>query len=404
VNLALGEAVPWGWLALKVKRVAHLRAGDAITADAIEPFGSYPVYGGNGLRGFTKAFTHDGEYVLVGRQGALCGNVVQVCGQFWASEHAIVCTPKLGQHVQWLGWALEAMNLNQYSQSAAQPGLAVDTIRDLLLPVPPGSEQQAIAEYLDRETARIDALVAKQRRLIELAQEERAAAVSERVLCGPPIPGAGAGALQGRFPGHWRVVPFRWLLNEIDDRSETGDELLLSVSQTRGVIPQSELGDRHQFAESYIGYKRCHAGDLVVNRMWVYYGALGVAPCDGLVSPDYAVFRASDPEVNVPLVAELLRTHAFIGEMTRRVRGIGVAFQGTVRKPRLHPRDLGLIAIPVPPLDEARRILEDIAALDIHFHRICTTAADMITLLTERRQALITAAVTGQFDVARVPA
>src|SRR5690606_9240454 len=89
-------SVPVEWQVLKLKRVARLQSGEFITSDAIEDDARYPVYGGNGRRGYTSAYTHEGEYALIGRQGALCGNINYANGKFWASEHAVVVYPQLG--------------------------------------------------------------------------------------------------------------------------------------------------------------------------------------------------------------------------------------------------------------------------------------------------------------------
>ena len=166
------------WPTVKLKRIVALRAGDGISADQITDEGEYPVYGGNGIRGYSSAFTHTGEHVLIGRQGALCGNVNRTSGRFWASEHAVVGAPVGSVDVRWLAALLESMNLNQYSQSAAQPGLSVDVIANLAVTVPPVAEQQAIANYLDRETARIDALIAAKQRMRTLRHEHESALVS----------------------------------------------------------------------------------------------------------------------------------------------------------------------------------------------------------------------------------
>ena len=104
--------IPAHWEPCAIKRLAHLQSGESITAESIESAGEYPVFGGGGLRGFTHAFTHDGFYALIGRQGALCGNVNYARGKFWASEHAIVVTPTKGIASDWLGEVLRAMNLN----------------------------------------------------------------------------------------------------------------------------------------------------------------------------------------------------------------------------------------------------------------------------------------------------
>ena len=176
----LGE-IPAHWVIMKLAFLASLKSGESITAVDIRADGPYAVYGGNGLRGYTDRFTHAGEYVLIGRQGALCGNINYSEGQFWPSEHAVVVTPREQAALRWLGELLRVMNLNQYSASAAQPGLAVDTIAALRVPVPPLTEQRAIEAVIGQESARLDGLRAATERTISLLKERRAALIAAAV-------------------------------------------------------------------------------------------------------------------------------------------------------------------------------------------------------------------------------
>ena len=176
----LGD-VPEHWGVPQLGRIARLRAGEGITSQGIEQEGEFPVFGGNGTRGFTEEYTHDGDFVLIGRQGALCGNVHIARGKFWASEHAVVATPLAGDIVSWLGYVLGAMNLSQYSIAAAQPGLAVDRINALIVPLPPPEEQSAIAGFLDRERHKIDGLISQVEHAIERLQEYRSALITAAV-------------------------------------------------------------------------------------------------------------------------------------------------------------------------------------------------------------------------------
>lgn len=173
--------VPAHWEVRRVKTLCSMKSGGGISALSIEPVGEYPVYGGNGLRGFTSQYNHDGDFVLIGRQGALCGNVYIARGKFWATEHAVVATLALGHETVWFSAILTAMNLNQYSFAAAQPGLAVERIMNLYLPLPSLAEQQAIATFLDIETAKLDSLVARVHEAIELLKEKRTALISAAV-------------------------------------------------------------------------------------------------------------------------------------------------------------------------------------------------------------------------------
>ena len=173
--------IPRNWALMAVKRVAMLKSGDTISADSVVSDGTYPVYGGNGFRGYTDRFTHEGNYLLIGRQGALCGNINYASGQFWASEHAIVVTLTKTVSQAWLGYVLMAMDLNRYSLSAAQPGLSVETIKNLLIPLPPPAEQRAIEDFLDRNIASIDGLRHKSQQVIQRLRERRTALITAAV-------------------------------------------------------------------------------------------------------------------------------------------------------------------------------------------------------------------------------
>ena len=135
----------------KLGEVCLLKAGKFVSANNISPEynkGLYPCFGGNGIRGYVADYTHDGEFPLIGRQGALCGNVNLASGKFHATEHAVVVQPKIEMNVHWLYYALNAMNLGQYATGAAQPGLAVSKLETLSIEIPNISEQNKIAQTL----------------------------------------------------------------------------------------------------------------------------------------------------------------------------------------------------------------------------------------------------------------
>ena len=176
----LGE-IPAHWNILQLKFIASMKSGEQISSDKIEEEGEYPVYGGNGLRGFTSEYTHTGFFPLIGRQGALCGNINYSQGNFWASEHAVVVSPKVECSVFWLGELLRSMNLGQYSISSAQPGLSVENISRLKIPFPPVNEQIVISNLIKCETSRIDTLISEARKFIDLLKEYRSSLITAAV-------------------------------------------------------------------------------------------------------------------------------------------------------------------------------------------------------------------------------
>ena len=135
-----------------LSKICDMKAGKFVSASDIEDIKTlenYPCYGGNGLRGYTKTFTHEGTFSLIGRQGALCGNVHRVAGQFHATEHALVVTPFENIDTNWLYHKLKEMNLNQYATGVAQPGLSVKNLNDISLLVPSLQEQQQIVKQIE---------------------------------------------------------------------------------------------------------------------------------------------------------------------------------------------------------------------------------------------------------------
>ena len=181
----------------KLGEVCLLKAGKFVSANDISPEynkGLYPCFGGNGIRGYVADYTHDGEFPLIGRQGALCGNVNLASGKFHATEHAVVVQPKIEMNVHWLYYALNAMNLGQYATGAAQPGLAVSKLETLSIEIPNISEQNKIAQTLYK----VEQLVNfRKQQLAKLDELVKARFVE----------------MFGTFPAN----PFRWSIGKIQD-------------------------------------------------------------------------------------------------------------------------------------------------------------------------------------------
>ena len=136
--------LPEGWEWCRLKHVCMMSAGKAKPTDQImtEPFeGCFPCFGGNGIRGYVDEYNQDGIFSIVGRQGALCGNINIAKGKFYATEHAVVTTLFSGIDFNWSNYVLEALHLNSYATGAAQPGLSVANVLNVFVPVPPTQEQ-----------------------------------------------------------------------------------------------------------------------------------------------------------------------------------------------------------------------------------------------------------------------
>lgn len=173
--------VPKHWKRSRIKDIVHLQSGDNIVSEQINDFDEFPVYGGNGLRGYFSDYTHEGEFVLIGRQGALCGNINYASGKFWATEHAVVATPIKKVSTIWLGEILRTMNLNQYSNSAAQPGLSVEKIKNLYFMVPPFEEQKEIGKFIEEYSSTKVSVQSKIEKQIEIILNYKKSLIHEVV-------------------------------------------------------------------------------------------------------------------------------------------------------------------------------------------------------------------------------
>ena len=146
--------IPQGWEWCRIKHIFTMQAGKNITAKRIHTTQSekykYPCFGGNGLRGYVTNYNTEGTFSLVGRQGALCGNVNIVSGKFYATEHAVVTDGYGLTDTIWMYFFLQALNLNQYATATAQPGLAVSNIIEVFIPLPPIAEQYRIVEKIQK--------------------------------------------------------------------------------------------------------------------------------------------------------------------------------------------------------------------------------------------------------------
>lgn len=291
--------------------------------------------------------------------------------------------------------AFRILGETQMTGAAGQKRVPEDFVRDYVVAVPPLSIQTRIGQFLDTEIGVIDNLISTKTAWLDLLAEKRRAVIAEAVMRGlnptAPLRPSGIDWL-GDIPAHWDIERSRWLFRERDERSETGAEEMLTVSHLTGVTPRSEKDVNMFEAESTVGYKLCFAGDLVINTLWAWMGAMGTARVDGIVSPAYNVYNPG-PRLLPDYVDALVRIPVFAQEVTRYSKGVWSS------RLRLYPEGFFETYWPVPPLDEQHEIVRHITAETTKIDRLRAATEHSITLLKERRGALIAAAVTGQIDI-----
>jgi len=263
-------------------------------------------------------------------------------------------------------------------------------------------EQERISVFLDHETAKIDALIEKQQRLIELLKEKRQAVISHAVTKGlnpnSPMKNSGVEWL-GEVPAHWGIQKLGRLFSDSNERALTKEELeypILSVSINHGIsdkeLDDDELDRKVARSEDKSLYKTVKKNHLVYNMMRAWQGGFGASTLSGLVSPAYVVCKPKTL-INSQYFELVLRTSNAVAELKKYSRGI------TDFRLRLYWDEFKNIQVPVPPESEISDLLKAISETNSVYDKLVAVAQKQIELLQERRTALISAAVTGKIDV-----
>jgi type I restriction enzyme S subunit len=273
-----------------------------------------------------------------------------------------------------------------------------DILRGLPISIPPKSEQRTIASFLDRETAHIDTLIAKKERLIELLTEKRSALISHAVTKGldPTVPMKDPGVEWiGEIPAHWEVVPLRAVLKQRGEYN-IGPQTtnILSVVKDVGVINYDEReASGNKKSENVEQYKIIHKGDLVVNRMNVIIGSVGISPEYGTASIEYYVLYANDNNTETEYYGHIFCSKAFQTNLARLGSGI------LGHRLRIPFDILKTEMLPKPPINEQKSISTYLNELRNTDSVVTQKVQQAIAVLKEYRTAIISAAVTGKIDV-----
>ena len=395
------------WPHAKLRYVARLGYGDALPRDEITE-GSFRVYGSNGPFSFCSRANTQGPAIIVGRKGSY-GKVNWSAEPCFASDTTFYVDRSTTQnHLRWLYWLLQTLHLDVGCDEAAVPGLNRDIAYSKNVVVPPPAQQHAIADFLDRETARIDALIVEKDKLLGLLVERRRALIGHAVTRGLDayvvFSDSGIPWL-GMIPDHWETVALRFLVDftggatpntgiseywdggipwvspkdmkriEIRDAQDHVSQLALSKSALRLIDPGSVL--------------------IVVRGMILAHSfPTAVTTTPVTINQDMKALRC-----RAPLVPDFLRD--FFRGVEEYVLSLTDASAHGTRK--LETEVLGRLEIAVPPIEEQRAITDYICEATAKIDEVEAAARATISLLTERRSALISDAVSGKIDVERSP-
>ena len=317
------------------------------------------------------------------------------------NQHIFKVEPFEGTHKHFLYYSLK-----HYTQIWADVDAHGSTMRHIKkdslgnkIWFPSWANQTQIADFLDRETSRIDRLIEMKRRQISLTQEHVEQDCLQLLTCGQ----ADQHDLisDPRFdwitlrPHDWEPIKLKWFFRENTDYSKDGKETLFSLRMKEGLVPHNDVSDKPIPPEDLVGYKRVQPGEVVMNRMRAAIGLFGLATSSGIVSPDYSIFTVSK-KAYAPYFLRLFKTEPMMSAFRLLSKGLGNGSQGFMR---LNADRFGSIKVAVPSYEEQVQISELIEKKIERASMLIGSIGKSIDLLVEKRAALITAAVTGQLDV-----
>ena len=273
--------------------------------------------------------------------------------------------------------------------------LGFDDFKNIPFLIPPLDEQAKIADYLDNGCASLDAMPSKTRSSIEEYKKLKQAVITQAVTKGVrserEMKDSGV-AWIGTYPSNWKIIKIKWLLHERKDRSITGLEEPLSMSQKKGLIPTKDMDSIPNMASSFIGAKLVYKGDLVFNKLKAHLGVFSVSKYNGLVSPDYAVYHSTGP-ANLNFLELLFKTPQYINEFKKKSSGVGAGLT------RLYTGDLYSIYCALPPLVEQEEIADYLDAKCAEIDKLIAKKEQLVKEMESYKKSLIYEVVTGKREV-----
>lgn len=397
----LGE-VPEHWSIVQFKQFVDIQNGS--DHKHIEQAEGYPVLGSGGIFAYASDFLYNGESVLLGRKGTI-DKPLHVTGRFWTVDTMYWTKINSNASGRFTYYLALTIPFDYYSTNTALPSMTKGNLNSHLVSRPPLEEQTLIAAFLDSETAKIDALIAEQQRLISLLAEKRQAIISHAVAKGlnPDVSMKPSGVkwMGGEVPAHWDLLPLRRVINKfVDYRGktpsicETGIPLVTASTVRDGKI-------EHSRAPSYITQETYDKwmvrgfpdiGDVVFTTEGATFGETGrIVDATVALAQRLILFK-----VNPNKLSKGFLFYHFISDFGRAEQWsntTGTTVFG------IKASKLKATKIILPPLTEQKEIERHIERETKLFIEAESMASQAIKLLQERRIALISAAVTGKINV-----
>lgn len=423
MNLSLLQTLPNGWNLIRLKwLLAAIESGRREVSDTEEFEDGVLSIGGEHIGWLGQWKLDNPRYVsheffakmstgriqkndlLLVKDGATIGKVAIAeqlpAGESAVNEHVFLLRFTANNYPKFYFYFIQSsLAQNQIwleVRGSAQPGLNTEFRSLVIVPQPPKEQQYAIANFLDQETAKIDALISAKERLLGLLAEKRKALITHAVTRGlnPAASFHNSGIpWLGEIPVHWPMKRAKFLFKQSALPIRDEDEMVTCFRDGQVTLRKNRREEGFTNAVKELGYQGIRAGQLVLHSMDAFAGAIGVSDSEGKCTPEYIICDPLFDNISTPYYGYLLRLMALNGFVQASCAAV------RERAPRIRFADFGEMFIPLPPFPEQLAIIDHIKRETARLDALREATVRTIGLSKERRAALIAAAVTGQIEV-----
>lgn len=386
--------IPTHWSLCRLRFLCKIMTGNQDTQNAVGD-GIYPFYVRSPKIERANSYTFDGESILMAGDGAGAGKVFHHAFGKYAIHQRVYCFYDFNNIVpRYFYYFISnqfSLEIDKGSAKSTVASVRLPMLQNFVLCLPTTKEQTSIATYLDTQCAKIDEIIAQAKNSIEDYRQWKASIIYKAITKGLDqnieLKDSGIEWI-GEIPADWAIIRVKNLLTEINDRSGSGLEQPLSMSQSLGVVPSSMIAVANP-ATSYIGAKIVQPNDLVFNKLKAHLGVFAVSSFRGLVSPDYAVYRANE-RVDPKFLEYLFKTPNCIQEFKKYITGVGAGLS------RLYTNDLFNIKVALPVVSVQRHIVEYLNGFCSQADALIYEKQSLIDDLEAYKNSLIYEVVTGK--------
>ena len=392
----LGE-IPKGWNVKKGKALYSITTGK-LDANAEEPTGIYPFFTCSMFPKKINQYAFDCEALLVAGNGVV-GFTQYHKGKFNAYQRTYVLSDFHNIYPLFLKYYVSNNLKREVEQSSVGSVIQFIKLGDLQnfnIAFPEYKEQEKITEYLEMKCQKIDHIIEKTKSSIVEYKKFKQSIITQAVTKGI-VPERLMKECDinwiGKIPQDWKVQRGKNLFIEINERSTTGEEELLTVSHITGVTPRKNKNVNMFMSESLVDYKICHEGDIAANTMWMWQGAIGVSKYYGVISPSYNTYRQKSDTYDADYLEYLLRIPQLVATYAAHSTGI------TASRLRLYPQGFFSILFPVPPRKEQQEIAVYLNKKIPQIDQLIIKKEKFVDELKSYKRSLIYEYVTGKKEV-----